>query len=311
MKMLFVLIVSLVIVSCDNFTISKPKKDDPEIVELPNDADFISFAGERYEKYYFQLDPAIWDRTHTLSVSVRSPNVRDANNYNTNNYLYNTITITNFPLRGFFVPGSYYLSGYGNFAYNTTLGIYQNIAGYLFPFNAIVIIAVDETSSNYAATHEEYTVNTVFSNQSLSLPKTAPYSNPYYLYKYKTYYFTLSADQFFQYFNAHSRPSDYHSNTVSSAMPMSLTTFDPHLLKSRDFYQYKSFIITYKPGLVIHGFNLKPMPHPVVETITFDEEENAISVSFRHYNEPYTGPLFTYWIEAEDGTWRDKTVSIE
>jgi len=335
---LFSAVLLLSFFSCDLKLLRAPapkeiEEPEPEPVEpvLPDDADFISFTGERYEKYQFKVDPALYARSMTLSGSA---NVSYSHSLDGSRTISgsNTMSITT-TLGNLLNPATIYLSATGRLAY-----------GYSIRFNRVDRVGFDQVWLNqtfivystantsisnlsFSRHYSEKDILRSFTSSSITLPVTAAYSDPYYEYKYHTYQYVLPASTLaasssgVPAFPGPDINTDIYyytglTNNSVSGLQTNITmassqTFDPYVLVSRDFYQYKSFTIRYQPGLTIHGFNIKPYPHPVINALSYDPDENSISVIFNSYNTPYKDSLFSYYIEAEDGTWREKIVSIE
>jgi len=320
--------------SCDHKLLrSAAQTVEAQVQELvlPDDADFVSFTGERYEKYRFQLDPVIYNRSVTLSgsadTSYRSTRPVQVDTYYWDYRTYtgsNTMSITT-TLRDIndpATPATIRVPATGRLGYGCTYKNYDEGDDRATLLYADINTSVSIPTSAVSVYYEEKDILRSFSSASLALPLTADYSDPYREYKYHTYKYTFPASTLLA--SSPGAPSVPFRNSNSpynitwNMTPLqtniaisSENTFDPYVLASRDFYQYKSFTIRYQPGLVIHGCIVKPYPHPVVKALDYDPDENSITVTFNPYNTPYQGPLFYYYVEAEDGTWREKTVSIE
>jgi len=311
----------LVFFSCDHKLLrssAQPVETQDQELVLPDDADFISFTGERYEKYRFQLDPVIYNRSITLSGS--------GNTYYNSHNVSNTMSITT-TLRNINNPATIMFPATGRLGYYLYFYDAGNNNNMFYPTYTEKILYANINNASVsippsAVYYEEKDILRSFSSTSLALPLTADYSDPYREYKYHTYQLFVPASTLLAFspgvpsipWTNPNLPNNYiyESTPLPTDIAMSSeNTFDPYILASRDFYQYKSFTIRYKPGLVIHGCIVKPYPHPVVIALDYDPDENSITVTFNPYNTPYKGPLFSYYIEAEDGTWREKTVSIE
>ena len=312
MKKLFIVFtVPLFVLSCDLLLLSGTKKTpqpgtigapvpDAPVVPADIDKDFISFAGERYEKYYWALDPAYYDTIVPLSASADvpfSPTSRTE-----------TFTFSDFRLGYFFRPGTYLLS-YNGFIWYQTSSVPTQAN-----FNTSAYFTIGDLFSdiNY---RDEYKILTNFTSALLSLPKTAPYSSPYSINRNKTYrYYTISTSQLYSLSGSSILFDFFH---LSPLQPSASTDFHYHL-ESRDFYQYKTIAIVFDPDLLIYDHGLHPDVQPIVYSYNFTGDShglpyswnNSVTITFRDYNEPYVGSVFSYWVE-ENGELIEKTLVIE
>jgi hypothetical protein len=307
MKKLFVVLVFVLLAatSCDfSFLASAPA---PEPYAPASDADFESFTGERLEKYYYVVDPIVYDKRIPL---IESPRVTIGSGQ------YNQYTIANVPLRALFedIPFSPEITGTIVTIYRTTLGSsrYQlSIKDILRTSPTLNLYSMPEF---FAQTHEPYAELKAFNSSSLMLPKTGGYSNSFYQYQYRKYAVTLYTSHMQSicetYYNGQEILGYNWAETLSfddvgfTSYPFEI--FEPFILKSRDFYQYKNFTLKYAPDLKVIGF----ICHPIVESHSFDPDANVLTVVFKDYDQPYIGSVISYWIQAEDGTVVEKTVSI-
>ena len=332
MKSAFILFtVFLILVSCDLLLLSgahtpssSPSTTVPDIPDTPDvtpsaiEEDIISFTGERYEKYYWTLDPVYYDKIVTISGSTTF------NAYGSNQCT-NTLTINNFRLEYFYIPGSYEIQSNGH------IGIYGRIISvpndyYNFPFTSTTTVTISDLSSlNYSGINDEYKIIKPFSNDSLSLPKTAPYSNLYSTTRGKSYRYYISSDQFFAIYTAGpSRPALLISNpgSINGYYPRDITlsasSTDPCILKSRDFFQYYTIKIVFDPELIIYDRYLSPGVQPIIYTHSIECEsngspgtwKNSLTIIFKDYNEPYVGPVFSYWVLDGQGKPIEKIIRI-
>jgi hypothetical protein len=268
-----------------------------------SDVNFLSITGERYEKYLFQVDPALLDRIEKYNYSGES---KPSSPY-TMGTTYPVPDADSFsfeiPLRYLIEPGQRLIHFKGSYYYGwSTSGIALSIPRFR-EFDT-------DYSFNLVANplYEEYDVLKTFSGGSLKLPKTEGYSNAYYVNKYHTYQFEFTKAQLI----AISPPSDLYQNNPNAAFldsypgVISLQTFDRYTLASRNFYQYKSMKITYPAGTALFGISSSS----VVNAFAYDPASNSITVVFNEYNAPYTGEVLKFYFFAPDGTLREKVISV-
>jgi hypothetical protein len=283
-----------------------------------SDADFISLTGERYEKYYAVVDPAIRNRnvvgaSYRFEYSALAGNGLDFYTYEQTDY-YNSYTLAPaapISLRDFYSGAavSFYALG-GNLTYRNNNPTYAykplvNGSSRLGSYNL-------DTSLNFNALSERKDAPASFSSGSLVLQKTSSYSNPYYEYLYKTIFLEF-APSFVQSFelNNPGTPPNFPGGTLpyftlAANTRHSFTIFEPFIYESRNFYQYRSFTLKYGPDAEI----VSVTPNPIVQSYSLDHSANTLTVILKDYDEPYYGNIITFRIQAEDLTLVEKAVEI-
>ena len=308
MKILSVLLLSLIFAGCDTLVFMGPDSQDSS---LASDADFISFTGEKYEKYYRIVDPA----THNRRLAdIESETIQS------NSFLLSDVTYRHFynasldtQIRGtlgYYGQRMTTLNVPGEGSGTMTIWVTTNpTSGGSMPFsNQVIPINLFEYAFN--TTHEPISIEKPFSNSSLVLPLTSDYSSNYGEFLYRTFSFTLPADYITQLSeiipidNSRYRPDRFHPIDVNST-PFEI--FERFVLSSRNFYQYRHFTARYASNIKVMGF----AHFPIVESFSWDLSQNAVTVYFHEYDEPYIGPVISYWIQAEDGSLIEKTIRID
>jgi hypothetical protein len=258
----------------------------PPIVQPPS-IDFTSITGERYEKYYLSVNPSIWDKQ--ISLSASSPG--------------QSIVFNSVPMRYFFEDGEYAVSASGSIRVYLPTGI---SASSDYSARRTIPFALKDFHSPLL--HEEHTILKTFDSQTAMLPKTSDYFNNYSIHKYFSVKYTLTEAQWHSFIS--DEPNYIRANVTFPAETVlsSASLYEQFVHVSRNFYQYKSLTIQFDPDLVIHKV------FPVLPTVvsSFDlNEENVLMVTFDEYNEPFTGPIFSYLVNVGDNRLEEKTFSIE
>jgi len=311
MKMFLIFLLSLLLTTCDTYVLSSPSY-------VPSsDAGFISLVGERLEKYYWKMDPSSLNN----SVDLISPQVLGSyTQYSDDlwgNYVwtsgYNQLTLYGVPIKCIFEP-LYFPS----LNYSGTIAArresFMGLSGSFSYSNALLTspspsLYLNNTDCplNYNQTHEQYTVPVSFESNILSLPRTAYYANSQTETKFKIYYVPISEDIFstFPYSTSvgggWSFLGVYPTEVICAA-----ETWEPYILSSRNFFQYKYITITYEPNTPLSNFT----PFPIIDTWYYDPYDNALTFIFNDYDDPYIGDVFSFSIQVENGSILKKTVSI-
>ncbi|MDR2095368.1 MAG: hypothetical protein LBP76_07595 [Treponema sp.] len=286
------LVVVCGLMACGNATLYKDSGDPPYVPS--NDADFLSFTGIRQETYYLWPDPVLHDDPISLSLSAQL-SIYDSFS-GTTQIRHNRANFT-VPFKATIYPGYYTVSASGTIVVPGLLGggiesTYSNTKTiYLSGINTSVI--------------EEYDVEESFDSSSMVLPMNGYPVDAYFLtFRTKIFNFSLDSQQFLDLATPHSPVSYDTLHTAVSSSPFNRT--DPYRLASREFYRYKSFTLTYPADARIFA----PLPEAIVQTFSLDPDTHSLSVTLVEYNAPFSGKVLTYWIQAEDGTVREKIISI-
>jgi hypothetical protein len=263
------------------------------------DADILSFVGKRYEKYVFKMDRAILNRL----VSLPAPSEFVAKNNDSGMFVSdykNSITVDNIPLRYLVEGGTHSVQVTGNVI--TRSGKNMNYTYYNNSVSGARELQFDTDKVGRNPEYERYEVLTSFGSDSLALPLTGSYSNPYDEYKYRTFSYLIPIAKFDGWYTL---PKDHTS--MASNLTCSVLTFERYILASRNFYQYKNLTVTFDPDKRISDLK----EGPIVEEYDYDEESNVLHITLKDYDEqPYSGPVFSFRLQAADGTVREKTISI-
>jgi hypothetical protein len=298
-----------------------PPAGPPVAADAPVPVDpsrFISFTGERVEKYYYRVDPVY----HYMRVTLSSPDVNvDENNFT------RFAQIHDVPVNLLESGGTYQADISATIKCYIMTYDYENQSWLMYADNATKSFTgktkpamdIGSHSLNYAANRERLDVSAGFSSDSYTLPKTGGYSNPYYQYRYRTYSYQLSGGLLYDLAvptlvtstvphteHEQIQKEELHSRAVYNDVVCSADVFAPNVAWSRNFYQYKSFAVAFDAGV---PFDFKPNTN-IVNSYSYDQASNTLSVAFKNYDEPFSGTVITFSIRAEGGDAVEKSITI-
>jgi hypothetical protein len=277
-----------------------------------SDASPMSIAGERYEKYVARMDPAILNK---VVGPMSSPRVLAGRWAPPGEWIefYNYASLDRVSLRALVEGGAYTAQVSGNaVASRYWPNPSDTYREYLdTQFSRSVALQFNASNTRPSPQYERKSVPTSFASDSLVLPETGGYSlaydesQAYNEYRYRTFLHTVTKDQIDAWAWGSARP-DY---PFTANLTLEIQTFERYTWASRNFYQYKNFSVSYDPDVFL--FSVHPVyPEPIVQSFYLDTDTNTLRVELRDYDEPYAGRIISYWIQAEDGTVREKIISI-
>jgi len=294
---------------------------------LPSDADFISLSGTRLKTFYLTPDRSELE-AKSVSFSFRG-----------GTFSYTTYTSSYEPPNpgG---PGGYYNNPSGTGYFTNSFGISSSLAAFFFPENNYAVsiggqfflrnayppsnpfdspflsglqtnsfskeILSSELLSLFPPLvfYEEVFEEEDFESGSFNLPEKGflPDAN-YFEYRNLSYNLTISASQ-----------SASFSGVSGSHTDLSLSspTQGVHTIRktSKGFYLYRSVSVSYAPQIEIFGWQpVVPNAH-IIDFFELDKETNTLTAYMKDYQENTTGDIFSFFIIAEDGSYKQKFVRI-
>ena len=291
----------LLLLSCDEFPLDYEYNDyDYEYDYEYEDDDTIerallSTTGERFEHYFFELDP----RFLLYTINLRSSTVLGFQHEGL--YAFNQLTIYDVFIRDLVnnIPFTSHVEG--TIAVSGRDGVHSVL--YSFPIHT-------EATFFPAPLHhnpEPFRVLSAFENSpgSLILPFTGNYATTFAKHDWRTFSINLSADfllslvlneaeTFYKFFAGQER-----TFTIDGFFPTELSPLSQEYVRlipqSRNFFQYRNFTATFSPYVEVSNINSSP----IVYTVERNYQNNTITVYFHPYDAPYTGSVISFDVNGE------------
>jgi hypothetical protein len=312
-KLLGAIILSGFILSCDDFT----NLYGPEQPEDPtaNDTKCLSVTGSRFEKYYYQLDPA----SYSTNITLSSPSILGyefSNGIDPTTHAFNQITLIDMPLRRFSENTSFTHQITGSVAVSGKSGsIYT---AYSAPFEKSASISPYRDYNKI----EPLNVLNSFTNTpgDLILSYNGNYSSTAKKEDFRVFTMTFSAGFLRSCNDITKFTIPYGSSsevefTIDGIYPSDLTATGSAYVSlipiSRNFYQYRDITATFSPGTFITDIEATS----IVKSFKYDDNLNTITIIFNDYDFPYIGNVIFYKIgvgeKGDDVPMKSKVVRIE
>jgi hypothetical protein len=314
-RLIGAIVLGALILSCDDFVnlngVSPPPED-----QSANDARCLSIAGNRFEKYYYQLDPA----SYSANITLSSPSILGyeyGSGIEPVSYAFNRITLPDVPLRRFAENTSFTHQATGTIAVGGKAG--SLYTAYSAPFEKSALLSPYRNYNNI----EPLNVLNSFTNTpgDLVLAYTGDYSSLTKKEDFRVFNMAFSAEFLRSCNNTTSfvipyGPSNIDTEfTVDGIYPCDLTATGSAYVSlipvKRNFYQYRNLTAVFSPGSFIADVETTS----IVKSYDYDPALNALSIVFNDYDFPYIGDVLSYKIgvgEQNDNTpMQSKVIRIE
>jgi len=313
-RFLGAIILGAFVLSCDDLVnvhgIDPPPVDPGE--PSANDPKCLSVTGNRYEKYYYQLDQASYNTNITLS----SPSVlgyQYGSGANPVSYGFNRIVLADLPLKRFTENTSFTHQVSGTLAVSGKSGSLST--AYSMPFEKSALLSPYRNYNNL----EPFNVLNSFANTpgDLVLAYTGDYSSLAKKEDLRVFSMTFSSeflksckntDTFVIPFGPSGADTEF---TVDGVYPCDLTATGSAYVSlipvKRNFYQYRNLTATFSPGFVITDIKTTS----IVKDYDYNPTLNSLSIVFNDYDFPYIGDVLFYKIGAGDDNTQSKAIRIE
>jgi hypothetical protein len=310
-KSLVLFFFGILILSCDDFV--NNNNNAPTTPSTDTDSKCLSVIGTRYEKYYYQLDPAFYNTVVTLN----SPSVLGyeySNEIDPVSYAFNSITLADVPLKRFTENTSFMQQVTGTIAVSGKSG--NLYTAYSLPFEKGSLISPYRNYNN----SEPLNVLNSFTNTpgDLVLSSTGDYSSAEKKQDFRIFSMALSSDFLKSCTNATNFTIPYGSKntdttfTIDGFYPSNLTATGSAYVSlipvKRNFYQYKNVILTFAQGALLSDIETTY----IVKDFEYNQRLNTLSITFNDYDFPYIGNVLYYKIKASSkGEEIQKSIRIE
>ena len=321
---LLILLLFFFLFSCDEFPEEEDPAGPPPSGKEPGEPnppevihpDCLSITGERYEKYYLELDQSILDS----SISLRSPKILGYV-YN-GGHAFNEIVLDKIPLKNFIE-----LTPFTCLASGTVAVSGRHMDSYIafsYPFTDIEVNLLPIIHQpDYEK--DSFDVLSSYSNKpgELTLPYTGNYLSAYIKHQWRTFSMAISSDFLRSLINTDSFSLPFGveedneegielthykiNNFYSCDLICENEAFVLLVPESRNFYQYASLTAVFSPDITIS--NVKTSS--IVSSFEYSQSKNALTVFFNYYDAPYTGDVISYETVDEEGSIIKKYIRIE
>jgi len=299
-KILFPILLIILLSACD---FDKLPGNDPPLLLLPNNADFIALSGTRLKTFRWTPEPTQLEFPVTVTFSGNGLGL--ASDLLTSQHYVsftNKFTVT-VPLSVICFPSNYIASFSGRFHYND---FNQDPFYMLGNMNLSVQKPYSEYIPAVNPDYLEYEIE-AFTCDSYIIPEKGYIAdkNAFRIHNYTFSQCIVSEAQAAALFNL----NFWFYPCALSLEPFSYTFFYRQV--SRDFYLYRSISITFAPDVEVFGWQAHDGNiSEIIDRFEFDPETNTLTAYFKDYLDNTLGDVFSFYVIAEDGSVKTKTISI-
>lgn len=302
-KTLYSLLLLLLLSGCDFDKLPGPPPPPPP---PPKDADFISLTGTRLKTFMMKPDASQMELPVTISLTghgsyseqvnhpVQTGPESWENHYVWEDFSYTESVTTTVPLNVACYPSDYIASFRTALLERSLSGTPTFYHHYLVSrtFNRQYSEVVPTVNPDYEEFDEES-----FSCDSYIVPEKG--------YAEDKNFFIIKNFQF---------PSLTPLVGLNNTTPLSSGAFSYTFFYrkvSREFFLYRSISITFAPSIEVFGWQGHDgNVSEIIDRFEFDPETNTLTAFFKDYFDNTLGDAFSFFIIAEDGSVKTKTVSI-
>jgi len=322
-KTLFPLLLILILSGCDFDKLPGINTQSA----LPDNADFIALKGTRLKTFRMTPDPTQLEVPVTVHFSGTGTGVdsepiytSDPGGQHLSGWHYVTSGFTNslsttVPLAVILFPSDYIASFSGGIAYDWHeftgfSGASRFLRSVAVTFNNLYSDFFQPINPDYLDYEPE-----VFTCDSYIVPENEYLADNNYfrIHNIRVQNISVSAAQLKK-GNFPPPPYNYYYDTTYYFVDLSIAPFDYTVFYrqvSRGFYLYRSISVTFAPDIEVFGWQAHDGNiSEIVDRFEFDPDTNTLTAYFKEYLDNTLGDVFSFYIIAEDGSVKLKTVSI-